>query len=158
MRRKGHGIEGTFCSCKKNGLSSSCENEKTLRNCSPVPGIKQSIFVVRFTTFSGMEGRTWTTAPEFSGLTRLAISLDISIGAFSRLCLSCAYRAESLVAEGVQDDRCPADVWAGLLLDEACCQQLRWAGSTGTATQGAKIGSGRSERQEWKKSARDKRR
>lgn len=61
MRRKGHSIEGNFCACEKNGLSGSCGNEKTLRNCRPVPGIKRSILGVKFTAFSGMKGRTWTT-------------------------------------------------------------------------------------------------
>lgn len=34
-------------------------------------------------------------------------SINTLLGAFAKLCLSCVYRAESLLAEDVQDGRCP---------------------------------------------------
>lgn len=107
MRRKDHGIEGTICACKNldSQVPVRMKNTQKLQTCTwyQIKRIYGKAHNLQWHNREDLDNH----APKFSELTRLTSAPNTSLGAVSKLCLSCVYRAESLLAEDVQDGWCP---------------------------------------------------
>lgn len=121
MRRKDHGIEGTICACKNldSQVPVRMKNTQKLQTCTwyQIKRIYGKAHNLQWHNREDLDNH----APKFSGLTRLTSAPNTSLGAVSKLCLSCVYRAESLLAEDVQDGWCPEPV--PQICEEVCCQR-----------------------------------
>lgn len=105
MRRKDHGIAGTFCSCKN--LDSQVPiRMKTTQKPQTCTWNQMKHICGKNHNLQWHE-HLHNCASKFSGVTTLMTSPSTSLGAFAKLCLSCVYRTESLLAEGLQDGQWP---------------------------------------------------
>ena len=98
---------GNFCSCKNLDyqVPVSMKNTRKLQTCT---WYKMRQICGKSHDLQWHDGVDLDDcAPKFSGLTRLMTSRNTTLGAFAKPCLSCVYRAESLLAEGVQEGWCP---------------------------------------------------
>lgn len=128
MRRKD--IEGTFCACK-NLDSQDPVRMKNIQKLQTCTWYQRKRICGKSHNLQWLDGEyPDNCAPEFSGLIRLMSSPNTSLGAFAELCLSCVYRAESLLAEGVQDGWC-SEHWPDRHVRRSAvregCQELWWA-------------------------------